>query len=93
MGVFDYIQLPFTCPKCGHFEPAEKRLWQTKSLDPALSTFKPGDRVFWGPRTGRNGDAEIHAGCPKCREFIVAFVLIENGKLTSTIEFPKEYAD
>lgn len=91
MGLFDYVEMPLTCPKCGHFEPAHN--WQTKSLYCTLERYRPGDTVFDGYRTGRNGDLEIHTTCPKCDKAVVAFVLVENGKLTFKIEFPKVLVD
>jgi hypothetical protein len=58
-----------------------------------MVTYKPGDTVFTGYRTGRNGDLQILAACPECDKLVVAFVLVENGKLTSAIEFPKVRVD
>lgn len=87
MGLFDYVEMPLTCPKCGHFEQTHD--WQTKSLECVLQRYRPGDTVFDGYRTGRSGDIEIHTSCPGCDKVVVAFALVENGRLTSKIEFPK----
>lgn len=58
-----------------------------------MQRYRPGDTVFDGYRTGRNGDIEMFTSCMTCGKTVVAFALVENGTLTSKIEFPRVPVD
>jgi len=59
--MFDYVILPFKCPKCGYAENVHD--WQTKAMDNCLVRYKAGYHISIPTAEINTGAIRVHAIC------------------------------
>ena len=90
MGLYDAFILDdfFECPLCGATEEGRIKEFQTKELGQFFQSFKVGEKVVFNECLQlEDGVYPVYSSCKKCRAWIDASVVIEDGKFIGLSAF------